>query len=140
MTIVRTSLTLLLVLTIAAPGVAQTLDAAAQAAVAQQTPAPAPSSPASVPAPSSKALIYGGAALFTAGMATAMYGFIRVGNGKYSTFGEATSRNKPLGAAGLATAFGGGAMLFLGTRARRYAPSTVALDRGGMSVEKTITW
>jgi len=139
MTMVRSCLTALLVLSLAAPGFAQTLDAATQAA-AQQTPAPVPAAPASVPAPSSKALVYGGAAVFAAGMATAMYGFIRVGNGKYSTFGEATSRNKPLGVAGLATAFGGGAMMFLGTRARRYAPSTVALDRTGMSVEKTITW
>lgn len=139
MTLVRTCTTVMLVFAIAAPGFAQTLDAAAPAA-AQQTPAPAQTAPASVPAPSSKALVYGGAAVFAAGMATAMYGFIRVGNGKYSTFGEASSRNKPLGAAGLAAAFGGGAMMFLGTRARRYAPSTVALDRSGLSVEKTITW
>jgi hypothetical protein len=138
MMIVRTCITLCLVLALAAPGFGQTIDAAAQSQA--QAPAPIPAPTPTVPGPSRKGLIYGGSALFVAGMATAMYGFIRVGNGEYSTFGEASSRNKPLGAAGLAAAFGGGAMMFLGTRARRYAPSAVAVNREGVSLEKTITW
>jgi hypothetical protein len=138
MLIVRTCITLCLVLALAAPGFGQTTDAAAPSQA--QAPVPAPAPPQTMPGPSRKGLRYGGSALFVAGMATAMYGFIRVGNGEYSTFGEASSRNKPLGAAGLAAAFGGGAMMFLGTRARRYAPSTVAVNREGVSVEKTITW
>jgi len=73
-------------------------------------------------------------------MATALYGFIRAGNGEFSTFGEATSRNKKLGAAGLAAAFGGGTMMFLGTRAQRYAPSAVTVSRSGLAVEKMLTW
>jgi len=72
-------------------------------------------------------------------MGTALYGFIRVGNGEYSTFGEATSRNKPLGAAGIAAAFAGGTMMFLGSRAQRYAPS-VTISRSGLAVEKMVTW
>ena len=128
MRIVRTLMTMALVLALAAPGFAQ-----AQA----QPPAAAPTQ--SVPPPSGKALVYSGAAVFTGGMATALYGFIRVDNGKYSTFGEATSRNKPLGAAGLAAAFAGGTMMFLGTRVQRYAPS-VAVTHEGLAVEKTITW
>ena len=127
MTIVRTLTTAALVLALAVPAVAQT--------PTQPAAVPAPS----VPAPSGKTLIYSGAALFTSGMATALYGFIRVGNGNYSTFGEATSRNKPLGAAGIAAAFAGGTMMFLGSRAQRYAPS-VAVTREGLAVEKTITW
>ena len=137
MTIVRTCLTLCLVLALATPGLGQTTDAAQPQA---QAPVPAPASTQSMPGPSRKGLVYGGATLFVAGMATAMYGFIRVGNGQYSTFGEASSRNKPLGAAGLAAAFGGGTMMFLGTRARRYAPSLVAVNGSGVSVEKSITW
>ena len=127
MRIVRTLTTLALVLALAAPAVAQT----------QTQPAAVPAT--SLPAPSGKALIYSGAAVFTGGMATALYGFIRVGNGKYSTFGEATSRNKPLGAAGLAAAFAGGTMMFLGSRIQRYAPS-VSIASEGLAVEKTITW
>ena len=96
--------------------------------------------PVQKPAPgSSKPLVYTGATVFTAGMATALYGFIRVGNGEYSTFGEATSRNKQLGAAGLAVAFAGGTMMFLGSRASRYAPSVTRLP-GGFAVEKAISW
>ena len=57
-----------------------------------------------------------GAAVFAAGMATALYGFMRAGNGEYTQFGEATSRNKQLGAAGIAAAFTGGTMMFLGSR------------------------
>jgi len=104
-------------------------------AFAQQPAAPTPG----INAPSGKALIYSGAAVFAAGMGTALYGFIRVGNGEFSTFGEATSRNKPLGAAGIAAAFAGGTMMFLGSRVQRYAPS-VTVSRSGLAVEKMVTW
>jgi len=86
-----------------------------------------------------KGLVYTGAALFGVGMGTALYGFIRVGNGEFSTFGEATARNKPLGAAGMATAFAGGALMFLGTRTK-YAPSAVTVTRTEVSVARTMTW
>ena len=106
-----------------------------------QSPAPAPGALAeqTPPQPSGKTLIYTGGAVFAAGMATALYGFIRVGNGEYSTFGEATSRNKALGAAGLTAAFAGGALMFLGSRASRYAPS-VSPRPGGFAVEKAVSW
>ena len=104
-------------------------------AFAQQPATPTPA----LNAPSGKALIYSGAAVFAAGMGTALYGFIRVGNGEFSTFGEATSRNKPLGAAGIAAAFAGGTMMFLGSRVQRYAPS-VTVSRSGLAVEKMVTW
>jgi hypothetical protein len=106
-----------------------------------QSPVPPPIAPAAqTPAPrSGKALVYTGAAVFAGGMATALYGFIRVGNGEYSTFGEATSRNKELGAAGLVAAFAGGTMMFLGSRASRYAPS-VTPRKGGFAVEKAVSW
>ena len=110
----------------------------ASSALAQTQPGPAPQS--SLPAPSGKALIYSGAAVFTAGMSMALYGFIRVGNGEFSTFGEATSRNKPLGAAGIAAAFAGGTLMFLGSRAGRYAPSSVVVSREGLAVEKMVSW
>jgi hypothetical protein len=73
-------------------------------------------------------------------MATALYGFMRSGNGPYATFGEATSRNKPLGASGIAAAFAGGTMMFLGSRGSRFSPSSVAVSGTGLAVEKMVTW
>lgn len=137
-------ITAALVVSIASPAFAQTtapaapIAAAAEQAVAAQIPqAAAPSAPS---APSGKKLVYTGGAVFAAGMATALYGFIRVGNGEYATFGEASARNKPLGAAGLATAFAGGTMMFLGSRAGRYAPSQVTINRTEVAVGRTVTW
>ena len=136
MNMIRSFATATLVLALAAPGSAQTL---AEAAAAQATVQPMPASQ-SLPSPSGKTLIYSGAAVFAGGMATALYGFIRAGNGEYAQFGEATSRNKPLGAAGIAAAFAGGTMMFLGSRAGRYAPSNVSVSTELLAVEKTVTW
>ena len=126
MKITRTIVALVAALSIAAP------------AFAQSSPPPAP--PTTMPSPSGKALVYSGAAVFAGGMATALYGFIRAGNGEFAQFGEATSRNKPLGAAGIAAAFAGGTMMFLGSRAGRYAPSAVSVSRTGLAVDKQLTW
>ena len=126
MNITRTIVALLAALSIAAP------------TFAQSGPPSAPQP--SVPTPSDKSLIYSGAAVFAGGMGTALYGFIRAGNGEFAQFGEATSRNKKLGAAGIAAAFAGGTMMFLGSRAGRYAPSVVAVSSEGLTVEKHITW
>lgn len=106
-------------------------------AFAQQVPA---AQPPEAPAPTGKTLVYSGAAVFAGGMGLALYGFIRAGNGEFSRFGEATSRNKQLGAAGIAAAFAGGTMMFLGSRASRYAPSSVTVSRSGLAVEKQVTW
>jgi hypothetical protein len=126
MTITRTLVALLAALSIAASSFAQS--------------APAAPAPQRVTPPPGKALIYGGAATFAGGMATALYGFIRAGNGEFARFGEATSRNKQLGAAGIAAAFAGGTMMFLGSRMGRYAPSAVTVSRSGLAVEKQLTW
>jgi hypothetical protein len=123
MTITRILVACVLAVGLARPAVAQT----------QAPPAP------DMKVPSGKALIYSGAAVFAGGMGMALYGFIRAGNGEFTRFGEATSRNKPLGAAGIAAAFAGGTMMFLGSRAQRYTPS-LTVSREGLAVEKTITW
>ena len=47
-------------------------------------------------------------------MAVGLYAFINNQNGSYAEFGEADAVNKKLGAAGLAAAFAGGALMFLG--------------------------
>lgn len=132
---VRTSVACALALSLATSAFAGDLRASIAQAAAQAAP-----TAESAPAPSGKALVYTGGAVFAAGMATALYGFIRVGNGPYSRFGEATSRNKPLGAAGIAAAFAGGTMMFLGSRGARFSPSKVAVNASGVSAEKTLSW
>jgi hypothetical protein len=104
---------------------------AATAAQQQEEKAPARSS--------AKPLVWTGTALFVGGMAVGLYGFLNDRNGTYSEFGESTAVNKPLGAAGVAAAFAGGALIFLGTRRARHAPSvTVTANR--IAVSKQLSW
>ena len=135
MTIIRTSVACALALSLSTTAFAGGLresaeQAAAEGAQTQQM----------APMPSGKTLVYTGSAVFAAGMATALYGFMRAGNGEYTQFGEATSRNKPLGAAGIAAAFTGGTMMFLGSRGSRFLPSSVASRRTASSVGKMVSW
>ena len=77
--------------------------------------------------------------MFIGGMATGLYAFINDRNGSYAEFGEATSSNKPLGAAGLGIAFAGGALIFLGTRGAKHAPA-IAVAPGTVKVSKQLSW
>jgi len=135
MKIIRTSITCALALSLSttafAGGLRESVEqAAADGAQTQQM----------APMPSRKPLVYTGSAVFAAGMATALYGFMRAGNGEYTQFGEATSRNKALGAAGIAAAFTGGTMMFLGSRGSRFLPSSVSVSENGASVGKRVSW
>jgi hypothetical protein len=85
------------------------------------------------------ALKWSGRALFVGGMAVGLYGFINDKNGQYSEFGEASSSNKHLGAAGLSAAFAGGVLMLLGTHHRSSMPSVTAAP-GGVSISKNVTW
>jgi hypothetical protein len=80
-----------------------------------------------------------GSGLFVGGMTVALVGFLNNRNGSFPGFGEATSTNVKMGAAGLATAFGGGAILFLGTRK---ANQSTSLNFGpkGVSVSRRLSW
>jgi hypothetical protein len=86
----------------------------------------------------SKALVWTGAALFVGGMTFGLYSFINNKNGSFSEFGEANAVNKKLGTVGLATAFGGGVLMFLGSH-RSNSPS-VTVAPGRMSVSKHVSW
>jgi hypothetical protein len=91
-------------------------------------------------APSPKrALFVSGTAIFAAGMAVGLFGFINDRNGEFAEFGEADSSNKKLGAAGLGVAFAGGVLMFLGTRHQKYAPA-VAVGANSVTVSKQISW
>jgi hypothetical protein len=88
--------------------------------------------------PIPKQYLWPGAALFVGGMALAFNGFLNNKNGKFPEPGEATATNKKLGAAGLVTAFAGGTLLFLGTKARS-APS-ITFGPGRLTVSKQLSW
>lgn len=86
----------------------------------------------------SKALIWTGAALFVGGMTFGLYSFINNTNGGFSEFGEANAVNKKAGTAGLVTAFGGGVLMFLGSR-HSSSPS-VTVGPGQFKVSKQVSW
>ena len=87
-----------------------------------------------------KPLVWTGAALFVGGMAVGLFSFINNQNGSFSEFGEANAVNKPLGAAGLGTAFVGGTMMFLGShKANTKAPS-VTIGARQLKVVKQMSW
>src|SRR5262245_57385464 len=78
-----------------------------------------------------------GSGLFAAGLTVALVGFLDNRNGEFPEFGEATSTNVKMGAAGLATAFGGGAILFLG---KRQANRSVSVNFGPRRVSVARQW
>jgi len=135
MTIIRTSVACALALSLSTTAFAGGLRESAEQAAAEGSQTQQMS-----PMRSGKTLVYSGSAVFATGMATALYGFMRTDNGEYAQFGEASSRNKPLGAAGIAAAFAGGTMMFLGSRGSRFMPSSVAMSENGVSVGKIVSW
>lgn len=121
----KRSLVFLLVMGLSAP------------AMAGQGPqqAAGPAKQATIP----KAYFWPGASLFVGGMAVAINGFLNNRNGEFPEFGEADSTNIKMGAAGLAAAFGGGLILFLGKEKAARAPS-VTVGPGRVAVAHRLTW
>jgi hypothetical protein len=97
------------------------------AAAAEQT--PAQQTPPRSDAPMPKGYLILGSGLFVGGLTAALIGFLNNSNGSFPEFGEATSTNVKMGAAGLATAFAGGAVLFLGKRKGNSSASITIGDR-----------
>jgi hypothetical protein len=130
----RTAVVALLVLGLTTSAFAGDLQQSV-ANAAQQQPSPPPRTSSK---DTSKALVWTGAALFIGGMTFGLYSFINNKNGGFAEFGEANAVNKKAGAAGLATAFGGGVLIFLGSH-RSNSPS-VTIGAGGVKVSKQISW
>ena len=86
-----------------------------------------------------KGYLYLGSGLFVAGLTAALVGFLNNRNGDFPEFGEATSTDVKMGAAGLATAFAGGAVLFLGKRQANRSAS-VNFGPRGVSVSRRLSW
>lgn len=83
--------------------------------------------------------MWAGAALFAGGMGVGLYSFMHNKNGSFAEFGEASARDKKMGAAGLSAAFAGGLILFMGAHHAKQMPSIV-IHRGGATVAKQISW
>ena len=130
----RTGIVALIVAGLATSAVAGDLQQSV--ANAAQQPSPPPRAPSKG---TSKALVWTGAALFVGGMTFGLYSFINNKNGGFAEFGEANAVNKKLGAAGLATAFGGGVLIFLGSHRANRSPS-VTVGPGQVTVSKRLSW
>jgi hypothetical protein len=84
------------------------------------------------------AYLWPGAVLFTVGMSMVVYGFLHTSGGEFVS-GEVSKESRTeLGGAGLAVAGIGGAVLFLGSRARRAPSITVAPGR--VTLSKHVSW
>jgi hypothetical protein len=86
-----------------------------------------------------KAYLLPGVALFGAGLAMATYGFLHTSGGEFVS-GQVSKESKTeLGGVGLAVAGAGGAILYLGTRRAKQAPSVTITPRL-ITVSKRIAW
>jgi hypothetical protein len=130
----RTGIVALIVIGLATSAFAGDL----QQSVANAAQQPQPQSQRPPSKGTSKALVWTGAALFVGGMTFGLYSFINNKNGGFAEFGEANAVNKKAGAAGLATAFGGGVLMFLGSRQSNSPSVTVGIGR--VSVSKQVSW
>jgi hypothetical protein len=113
--------------------------AKAAAAAAEQTPG-AQQAPPRTDAPMPKGFLWLGSGMFIGGLATAVYGFLNNKNGSFPEFGEATSTNVAMGATGLAVAFAGGAILFLGKKKANSSTTAIGLGPRQITVSKRLTW
>ena len=86
-----------------------------------------------------KPYLIAGGALFVAGLSMAVYGFLHTSGAEFVSGQVSKESNTQLGAAGLAVAGAGGAILFLGAHRSKTAPS-VSVGRRGVTVAKRLTW
>ena len=87
-----------------------------------------------------KAYLWSGTALFVGGMALGLNGFLNNRNGKFPGPGEAESTNVRMGAAGLAAAFGGGVLLFLGKQTAGGRMPSVTVEKGRVTASHQVRW
>jgi len=128
----RTALAWLLILGLSSSAFAGDLkDSIAKAAEEQ---AQQPKTGISIPKP----YLWSGAALFVTGMSMTIYGFLHTTGGEFVSGQVSTESNTKLGAAGLAVAGAGGAILFFGAKSN-HAPS-ISMAPGRMTVSKHISW
>jgi hypothetical protein len=115
------------------PALAGDLQASIAKAVGQQPTQPGPG-------PMPKQFLWAGTALFVGGMAVAINGFLNNRNGEFPEFGEADATDVKMGAAGLAAAFGGGLLLFLGKQKAGGPGPAITVEKGRVTASHQIRW
>lgn len=93
-------------------------------------------------APPSKidnAYLWSGAAIFAAGMSMAVYGFLHTSGGKFVAGEVSKESHTGLGAAGLAVAGLGGAIVYFGSQHSKSAPS-ISVAPGRLTLAKRLSW
>src|SRR5688572_29958967 len=135
MRILRVMVTGAAIIGVSTSAFAGDLQAGIAKAVAQQA-TPAPSEQRSMP----KAYLWPGAALFVGGMAVGLNGFLNNRNGEFPGPGEAEATNVRMGTAGLAAAFGGGLILFLGKQSAAGRMPSVTVGPGRVTASHQVRW
>jgi len=131
MKLARPLLASVVILGVSASAFAGDLQDSIARAAQQQAQAPSPKIDAGYLIP--------GVALFVAGMSMAVYGFLHTSGGEFVSGSVSKESKTGLGAAGLAVAGAGGAILFLGSQHAKRAPS-VTIGPNRFAVSKRVTW
>ena len=129
----RTILAAWLAVAVTTPAYADGLRAAAEKSAQQ-------AAEQAVMQPRSKTMKWTGLGLFVGGMSVGLFAFINNKNGSFAEFGEANAVDKKLGAAGLAAAFAGGALMFVGTRRTPAAMPAVKVGASTVTISKQVSW
>jgi hypothetical protein len=108
-------------------------NAAAHQAAQSQPPPPVATRP--IP----KKYLWPGVAMFAGGLTVGLYEFMHNKNGEFPGNNEYSATDKVVGGVALGTAFAGGWLLYLGSRAPR-SSATAAVVPGGVKVAARIAW
>jgi len=135
--VVRTTIVWLLMTGLSTPVLAGDLTASIAKAVQQQATQTPPVPTANRPMP--RKYLWTGAVMLVGGLATGLYLFMDNQNGEFPGPDEYGSTEKALGGVALATAFAGGAVLFLGAR-QSHKAAVVTVAPSGLTVSNRISW
>jgi hypothetical protein len=131
MKLARSLIVALMILGLSTASVAGDLQGSIATAAQRQAQSPSPRI--------DKGYLVPGATLFVAGMSMAVYGFLHTSGGEFVS-GEVSKESKTgIGAAGLAVAGAGGALLFLGAERAKHAPA-VTVGPNRVAITKRVAW
>jgi hypothetical protein len=133
MTLARPLIATLMILGLSSAGFAGDLHDSIANAAQQQSQEKAPAG--KIPKP----YAISGATLFVVGMSMTLYGFLHTSGGDFVSGAVSKESKTGLGAAGLAVAGAGGAVLFMGVKRAPHAPS-IAVGPHGVTISKRVAW
>lgn len=139
MRIVRATLASLLIVGLSTPAVADDLAASISKAAQQEAARSEAQATQAASAPMPRKYLWPGVAMLVGGLASGLYLFMNNQNGDFPGPDEYGATEKVAGGVALATAFAGGAVLYLGQRQSRNA-SVVTLAPGAVTVSNRVSW